>query len=197
MTAGIAIDIDGERVVTVATEGLEMLDVRLHGDIISEEFATLDVTGSSFGEDGAHKFLIWIGDRLVAPKTEVEVTLLDGAETSLPGKSIDEMYPAGEQEDKSWEPTEAIYAELAARPHTRAGFGFALVAPGAPVITSRTAPGDHSFAFVVSWTKFHPEIARVSLSSNSLESIRTRTGGTKHAELRMGLNDKVTIRVDG
>jgi hypothetical protein len=195
MAPGLSVRVNGEHLVTVAADGLDMVDVHVHGDVISEEFASLYISGGYHGDDAEHTYLIW-EDRLLEPGAEVEIELLERATTSRPGKTIDELHPEDELPQGPWPTSEMIFEQLAIRPKTRERFEFELEAPDNPKISAVTSAGDHSFGFSVSWTAFHPERARVSLSSTTLENIKSRTNGTYHAEFRIGFNQDVRIRVD-
>ena len=196
MTPGLAVSLDGEHLVTVAVDDLDILDVRVHGDVVSEEFATLDVTGGRHPEGCQSTFLIWIGDRVLHPGSQVEVSFLESATTSYAGKTIDEFYPDEEPPTGPWQPTDEMFDELAKRPKIRNRFRFEVLPPSSRSINAATVAEDHSFGFSVSWNSFHPERARVSLSSTTLRSIRDRVNGTYHAELRMSPNERVKVRVD-
>jgi hypothetical protein len=196
MSPGLAVSLNGEHLVTVAVDDLNILDVRVHGDVVSEEFATLDVTGSKHPNGAQSTFLIWIGDRVLQPGSEVEVSFLESTATSYAGKPIDEFYPEEEPPTGSWQPTDAMFDELGKRPRVRERFRFEVLPTSSHAITAVTAAEDHSFGFSVSWNSFHPERARISLSSTTLQSIRDRANGTSHAELRMSPNQRVKVRVD-
>jgi hypothetical protein len=45
MAPGLTITLNGTELVTVSSEGLNILNVRVHGDRIGPEFANLDVSG--------------------------------------------------------------------------------------------------------------------------------------------------------
>ena len=196
MTPGLSVSLNGKHLVTVAVEDLDILDVRVHGDVISDEFATLDVTGGKHPKGAESTFLIWIGDRELQPGSEVEVSFIESAETSHAGKRIDEFYPDAEAPAGPWQPDEAMFDELAKRRRVRDRFRFEILGPSSPPIAAATGAEDHSFGFSVSWNSFHRERARVSLSSTTLKSIRDRANGTYHAEFRMSPNQRVKLLVD-
>ena len=58
MAPGLAVKLNGEHVVTVATDGLDLLDVRVHGDVISEGFASIYMSGGSHPEGAESSYLI-------------------------------------------------------------------------------------------------------------------------------------------
>ena len=181
MAPGLAVDLDGENLVTVATDGLDLVDIQVHGDVISEEVASLYISGGSHPDGAESSYLIWVDNRPLRPGSVVAVTFLESAMSSRAGKTIDELFPEKEPPTGSWQPSEVMFDELAKRPKVHERFKFEVVPPAAQPIHAVTELGDHSFAFSVLWNSFHPERARVSLSSTTLENIRTRSNGTYHA----------------
>ena len=104
MAAGRAISLNGTELVTLSSEGLNILNVGVHGDRISPEFAKLDISGGLYGEGEEHKHFIWESDRAIAPGDNLEVSLLESATTTVPGKTIDELYPEDQQPHGPWQP---------------------------------------------------------------------------------------------
>lgn len=197
MAPGFSISLNGEELVTLSSEGLNILSVRVHGDRISKEFANLDVSGGLYGEGEEHKHFLWESERPISPGDEIEVTLLENACTSRPGKTIDEIYPRDKEPHGPWKPIEHVFRALAQQPVVRERFSFVVTPPDGPSIWATTLPNDHSFGFSVNWVWLHPERARVSLSSNTLEGIAKREGGTDHAAFRLQYGQRVLFRVDG
>ena len=193
---GLAISLNGNHVATVSTEGLNVVGVRIHGDVIGPEFATIDVSGGLYEEGREGKHFIWIEQRKIAAGDEVEVTLLESAVTSPPGRTIEELYPENERPTGPAQSVEQVYLDLLKRPRIRESFIFQVVPPTGEPISARTSQGDHSFGFSVMWDWLHPERVRVSLSSNSLENIVKRTGGTDHANFFLQYGEGVKLRVD-
>lgn len=195
MAPALSVKVNGEHLVTVAADGLDMIDVQVHGDVIDDYFASLHVSGGYHGDNSEHTYLIW-AERQLEPGAEIEVAFLESAVSSQPGKTIDELYPEDEVPRGPLPTSEMIFEQLTARPKIRERFHFDLELPGSPKISAMTSAEDHSFAFSVSWTAFHPERARVSLHSTTLANIRSNTNGTYHAESRIGVNQGVKVRVD-
>jgi hypothetical protein len=193
---GLAVTLNGKELATVSTEGCNLLSVRVAGDLISEEFASLDVSGGLYGEGIKEPTLTWVNLIPLNPGDEVEVTFLQEAMTSHPGKTLDELYPEEERPMGPWEPLEKMFDDLAKEPRVRERFGFVITPPDGEPIRTATMPNDHSFGFSVSWAWNHPERARVSLSSASLEDISKRVGGTDHAEFKLQIGQGVKLRVD-
>ena len=196
MASGLAISLNGTELVTISSEGLNILNVRVHGDRISPEFANLDITGGLYVEGEEHKHFIWESERVIAPGDNLEVALVENATTTIPGKTIDELYPEDQQPHGPWQPIDQIFKDLAFRPTVRERFHFTVTPPSAARICAETLPNDHSFGFSVSWVWMHPERARVSLSSNNLEQLAGREGGSNHADFRLLFGEQVQFKVD-
>jgi hypothetical protein len=192
---GLAVSVNGKEIVTVSTEGYNLLAVRVSGDLISEEFATLDMSGGLYGEGENNKHLTWINLIPLKPGDEVAVRFLVEATTSHPGRTIDELYPEGERMGP-WQPLEKMFEDLATEPKVRERFTFVLTAPGAESLRAATTLEDHSFGFSVTWAWNYPQRARVSLSSASLTNIAKRESGTDHAGFKLEPGQGVTLRVD-
>jgi hypothetical protein len=197
MAPGLAVALNGTELVTVSAEGLNILNVRVHGDRISPDFANLEVSGGRYGESEEQKHLIWESERVISPGDEIAVTLLENASTSAPGKTIDDLYPEDKEPHGPRQPVEAVFHDLAQQPTVREGFAFSITPPSGSRIRAETQPDDHSFGFSVTWVWLHPDRARVSLSSNTLVGIFKREGGSDHAEFRLHYGQRVNFRVDG
>ena len=196
MTPGLAISLNGSELVTISSAGFNILSVRVSGDRISQEFANLDVSGGMYGEEEDQNHLIWEPDRVISAGDEITVTLLENATTSRPGKTIEELYPEDKEPHGPWQPIEQVFQDLAQRPIVRERFTFTIELPSSQSIRAETLPNDHSFGFSVTWVWLHPERARVSLSSNTLEGIAKREEGSTHAEFRLQYGQRVQFRVD-
>ena len=197
MTPGLAISLNGSELVTISSDGFNILSERVFGDRISPEFAYLDVSGGMYGEEEDQKHLIWEPDRVISAGDEIAVTLLENATTSRPGKTIEELYPEDKEPHGPWQPIEQVFQDLAQRPIVRERFTFTVTPTPSQSICAETLPNDHSFGFSVTWVWLHPERARVSLSSNTLEGIAKRERGSTHAEFRLQYGQRVQFRVDG
>ena len=193
---GLAVTVNGREVATVSTEGYNLLGVRVAGDLISEEFANLDVSGGLYGEGDKSQHLTWVNLVPLEPGDEVAVAFLGEATTSHPGKTLDELFPEDERPMGPWEPLEKMFEDLAERPRLRDRFEFVITPPDSEPIRATTMPGDHSFGFSVSWAWTSPDRARVSLSSTSLEQIQRRVNGTYHAQFKLQIGQEVKLRVD-
>jgi hypothetical protein len=192
---GFVVSLNGKRTVAVSTEGLNVLAVRVHGDLTGPEFAFINVSGGYYGDEENKKHLIWVSEREIYSGDEVDVEFQKETSTSAPGKTIEELYPDDETKMGPWQSVEEVFKDLAKKPIVREEFSFRVVPPSGEVINASTEENDHSFGFSILWDWTHPDIAHVSLNSNSLESIENTQGGTKHARFRLQFGECVNLRV--
>ena len=193
--AGLRIAVNGKQLVSVSTEGLNIVTVQIHGDVIGEELAVINVFGGLYEGKETDSHLIWVSDYEITPSDEVEVTFLDDVETSRPGKTIEELHPESEQQTEPWQPMEEMFKDLAKKPKMRQKFSFELVPSSGGAIHSSTEPNDYMFHFGVMWKWLNPEKAAVSLTSNTLDGIEKRTNGVKHAGVSLHFGQGVKLRV--
>jgi len=195
MAPGLAVSLNGIQLLTLSSDGLNILNVGVSGDRISPEFANLNISGGLYGEED-EKHLIWAADRVVCPGDEIGVTLLECATTSEPGATIEELYSDDKDRQGPWPSVERVLEGLAQRPHLRERFAFVITAPSEQSIRATTLPNDHSFNFSVMWNWLNPDQARVSLRSNTLDGIAKRQGGSTHAKFVLRVGQRVQFRVE-
>lgn len=192
----LSVSVDGQHVATVSTEGLDSLSVGSRGTLVDEETATLEVAGGSYSESGDSTYLTWVSELHLRAGQVVSVSLLESAPSTLVGRTIEEMFPdelpSGQTDFK---PTAEMYRELRARPKFREKYAFRLESSLGTKFAGETSPGEHGFGFSVHWNSFHPERARVSLHSYSLEDLETRGPMNKHVEERIHCGDSVRFEL--
>ena len=191
---GLTVALNGEAVVAVSTEGRSLVDVRVHGDVISPEFAFIDVSGGTY-RDGESLYLTWLNQQNLSPGDELDIQFVELVHDSGPGKTIEELFPGEPELMGPCQPLIEAFERLAREPKIREGFRFHLEGPVGE-FAAATQPGEHSFGFSVNWNSFRPERARVSLSSNTLDNIAKRSGGTDHAMFFLNYGQRVRFRVD-
>jgi hypothetical protein len=191
----LAVSLNGEQLSVVSTDGLNLLSVRVHGDCIGPEFAVIEFSGGYYGEDKEKSHLIWEDSRGIRPDDEIQVTLLESASTSRPGKTIEDLYSDEEEVVGPFQTIEDHIRSLALKPKARERFTFKVIPPNATAIVATTRLEDHSFGFSVSWAWVHPERAKVSLSSSSLEEIASRRNGAHHTDFVLQYGESVRLRV--
>jgi len=193
--AGFRVTVNGKQLASVSNEGLNIVTVQIHGDVIGEELAVIDVFGGLYEGNETDSHLIWVNDYEITSGDEVEVTFWDDIGTSHRGKTIEELHPETGQQIGPWQPMEEIFKDLVKKPRLRKKFSFELVPSHGEIIHSSTGPNEYMFHFSAMWKWLKPEEARVSLTSNSLEGIEKRTDGEKHAGFSFQFGQGVKLRV--
>ena len=193
--AGFRVTINGKQLASVSNDGLNIIVVQVHGDVIGEELASLDVYGGNYGSDEADKHLIWISDHEISSTDELEIAFGEDVSTSHPGKTIEELHPNFERRDQSSQSIEDMFEELSARPKLREKHTFELVSPNGDLIRKCTNHDDYSFHFSAMWRWIKADEARISLTSNSMERIAKREDGSNHATLKLQFGQKMKLRI--
>ncbi len=191
--------IDDLPILTVSSEGLDLVDVRVSATKVEPEVAAVEVHGGNFGSSDASRFLFWLEHQSLEPGQRVSVEFLADGESSWPGKTVEELYPESENEPEEPEtpclPRDEMLDQLALRPkaHERLSCTASL-----PTGTSRVVLADeeHGYAFGVSWHSHRPERARVSLHSYTIESLRRKENGTYHVQSALNFGQSACIEVD-
>ena len=184
--------IDGVPIATVSSDGYNLLSVYISGTRINEELATIEVSGGMYPKGGESTYLIWATDIHLLPYQEVTVQYLKQAETSHPGKTIDEQYPDEPPcEVEDFTPTPVMFAKLRTMPTFRDGFMLSLESSQGARLLVETNPEDHGFAFSVVWDSFCPQRARMSLHSYTIQSMEDRIGGHYYVQEKMNCGDEV------
>ncbi len=196
MAPGLRVALNGTELVTFSADGLNMLEVRVHGNRTNSKFASLHVSGGLYGEEHEKKHFIWEAERELSPGDEVAVTFLEQASTSRAGKTIGEIFPEEERPQGPPESLDQLFERLAREPTIREGFAFTLTPSPGETIRARTRPEDDSFGFSVRWVWLHPERARMSLGSNTLKEIAKRESGPTYARFDLSYGEQVKLRVD-
>ncbi|RZI58619.1 MAG: hypothetical protein EOP37_15180 [Rubrivivax sp.] len=170
----ISILVDGEPVATAHTEGLSVLSAHVQGSRSDEEFASVDLHGTT---TEASTFLIWIGSLTLQQGQQVEVRFLEAGETAPPGKTIEELFPdEADDEEQDDEPSMAsVFEEICARPLHRAGYGLTFSSSAGLAFEGRTGEDDHAFSLHVAWNMHRPDRAHFSLRAYTLDELESRT----------------------
>ena len=184
------VSIDGNPIATVSTEGNEVLALSIHGSLVEEEFAHLDIDGGPQG-----KYLAWIPQLPIKAGQSVLVQFLEHGESSCAGKTIEEMFPEEEVDrDMDFTSTAQQFAELRSKPKARERFSFNL-SSGEICLSSETRSDDYGFGFTVLWNSFHPERARFSLHSYTLDELESKAPMNYLAQERLNLGGEVKLVV--
>ena len=192
----LSVKLNGEFLVRVATDGLDVFDVGVSGDLLGPEHATLRVSGGSFPEGQPSLYLLWENERTLVPGDTIEVAFLAEGNTSHPGKTIDQLYPDEEESpSEPLAPAEEVVRELKQRPKAFASLAFEFIGPDGSSVLSKTSPEEHGFAFSVLWNSQRPERARASAHTYSLDSLMTKEKGKYHGEAKLSFGERAAFKV--
>jgi hypothetical protein len=170
------ISVDGVKIATVNMDGLDVVSLNVSGTQVDEDVASLDVSGGSYPENGQPTSLTWVGCFPLHAGQRINVVFLESAASSHPGKTVEELFPdepVSTQTDFTL--TAEMFRELRAKPKHRENFSFRLSLSSGTSFVGTTATNEHGFGFTVLWNSFHPERARVSLHSYTLENLETHS----------------------
>jgi len=186
----------GATIATVCTDGYDVLSVRAGGTQVDDDLATLDVSGGSYPDDGQSTYLTWVSDLPLLPGQVVEVSFLETGSTSHRGKTIEELFPAETPtEPTDFKPTSEMFAELRNRPKLHDKFSFRLVSSIGTIFIGETTTDEHGFGLSVVWNSFHPERARVSLHSYTLDGLESHGPMNDHVEECIHYGDSVRFEL--
>jgi hypothetical protein len=193
----IRVSVEGQQAAVVATAGLHVLSVHVSGTKVNEEFATLEFHGGTYPEGGPPTSLWWLSELQVRPGQTISVEFLPEAATSLPGKTIEELFP---EESSPVEPSpksrEQLVEELRSTPQLRSHYGFKLRSSLGAALTCELPEGAHGFGFSVVWNWVRPERVSTSLHSYALEHLLGDGPLDYEHEERLPLGASVELRVD-
>jgi hypothetical protein len=190
------ITVDGAKVATVSTDGLDVLGVNIGGTQVDEELASLDVSGGRYPEGGAPISLTWVACAPLRPGQCIGVTFHESGQSSQPGKTIEELFPDEPRTEQiDFTPTAEMFNELRAKPKLREKFQLRLRSSSGASFVGETAPAEHGFGFSVLWNSFHPERARVSLHAYTLDSLESRSPFNNLFEEKITYEGSVELHV--
>ncbi|MCW3538765.1 MULTISPECIES: hypothetical protein [Burkholderia cepacia complex] len=171
----LEIMVDGNTVVMVSTNNLSMLAATVSGMLIHEAIASLNVSGGNYSQSGSPTYLTWIADTPLQAGQRIRVLFHQDGQSSHAGKTIDELYPDEPPVAQTdFTPTAEMFQKLRAMPKVREKFLIDLNASSGASFHGETTAGEDSFALSILWDSMHPERARASLYSNSLDNLEVK-----------------------
>lgn len=190
---GIAIHIDGTHLATVNFAGMEMADVSVHSGLDKESPATLQAATGNFQEGGCG-YLIWVNDMKLQSGQVLGLKFMEACETEDSGKTIQELYPDEPQsEPTDFSMTDAMTAELRARPRLRESFTVAAGTSSGQLVTTSSDETNTDFTFRVFWDATRPDQARVSLRTHCLDDVVARRLGPEHLHGSLAIGESASF----
>jgi len=193
----LKIKLNGQDLVTVSTQGLNVLAVRASGTRLGPDRCAVHVHGGVYPAAGESTDLTWVNDAPLAPGDRLEVHLLADGATSQRGKTLDELFPgealSGPEELK---PKEVLFSELEQMPSVFARIGLHFASSSLGELVGAMASDEHGYAFSVVWDSYHPtERARVSLHTFTLRALAEGEPLTHHVQGLIHCGDWVVFEV--
>lgn len=182
---GFRVSVNGKEIAAVSTDDLNIISIRVHGDVLGEELAGLQVLGGSYKGDDSDTHLIWVDEYAIKENDEVEIIFHESIKSSCIGKTIDELHPESESSSEEDQAIDELFNDLSIQQKKRNYLSIRLQPSSGEPVIARTNTDDFSFHWSVMWKWLHPEKASVWLTSNTLEDIKERKNGTNHARLSL------------
>jgi hypothetical protein len=193
---GLIVRINKKVIASVCSENLNIISVRVGGDVISSEVATLDVTGGYYGAPEETRHLLWVTDHEILEQDEVEIEFLQFSENSHMGKTIEETFPEAIDEAKEQPQDINDLAEfLHKQPSVRKGFDICVRVGDAKEQVFEVREPNYLFSISAMWDWKSLDSAKLWVSSSTIQSIVTRQSGTSYLRQRMGTGQSVRIRI--
>jgi hypothetical protein len=193
--------LDGVHLATVSTVDYELVTVEVSGTRTDSDLAYLEIAASHHPRNEEATCLLWANHIAMHPGQKITVQFLENAETSTPGKTLDELYPRepAEPATQDFKPIPELLDPLAHLPAHRDSFALQLDSSQGTHLSMQTDSKAHGFRFSVFWNiwRSNPAQACMALCSHSLQNLRTRTRGTYHAQEMLGHQDEVSLTVLG
>jgi hypothetical protein len=192
---GLVVRINEKVVASVSSENLNIIAVRIHGDVLSQEIAALDVTGGYYGEPET-RHMLWVADHEISEQDEIEIQFLEVVENSHIGKTIEELHPESPvSEGNELIDMAELAKELEEEPRVRSGFDLHVCASGAEPQVFKVREPDYSFFVSVMWTWESMDSAKLGISSTTIQGIVDRKRGTEYLRGRLGRGHSIRVRV--
>jgi len=193
----IAVEIDGQRVAAARCDDFHVVHAHASGSLVEPHFATVVLTTSTYPESGEDTYLIWLNGMELKAGQVIELKLLSDGEVIGAGKTIEELYPNGDdREPPRGKSIDECYRELRLRPNLRTGYNFRSSMPTRANHFSGTEPGEFSFGFGLLWNRFQPNRAGLSLRTWSIDSVQFDTPSREHFCEHIVPGQGGTLRVD-
>lgn len=184
-----------KHLASLPTDANNVVSVSIGGNVTEPGLASIHATAGMYEQSSESKHLIYLEDFAVSSADEVEISFVAESELRSEGKTISAIHGSTKPQQDKWKSEADIFDDVRNRPKTREGYSFQLHRSGREVVVANTEPGIFSFNLYTLWDWKHPETARISLSSVTLDEIQTRKGGTTHAAFRINIGETIIFRV--
>lgn len=190
---GILVEVDGARVATIDLSAMQVVDVSVHGGLDGENKATLSAFGGNYA-DGTCGHLIFVEERVLLPGQLVRVSFQAHCENADRGQTLDELYPGEEAIPRTeFSINEERAAELRARPRLHEEFVVQVDTASGERVTAVSNELNTDFRFGLLWDWLHPDRARMSLTTYSVEDVLAKRRGTGHVESLLDLGQSIVF----
>ena len=193
---GLVVRVNKVVVAAVSSEDLNILSVRIHGDVLAPEIAAIDVTGGYYGDPEETRHLLWVTEHEISELDEVEIQFQDVPASSHAGKTIEEAFPE-ESAPADGQPLdiEELAEYLRGQPRLRDGFDLHVRVSDVEPQVFRIRDPDYSFFVSTMWNWQSMDSAKLSVSSNSIQNIAEQKSGTSHLRRRLGCGQSIHVRI--
>ena len=200
---GFRLRIDGEEIVAVSTDTLNVLSVGVRGDVVGPELASIDVSGGNYGGTSASTHLIWVDNREVTNQNHIEIEFLETISNSTPGRTVEELYCGSVGRERTLldapdlaDQLRTIGGDLKQRPRSREAFWLHLARGNGEPLTFRSNPGDFSFSLTAMWRWTRPTTASLWLSTTTIDNIVRQQNGASLVSQDLSFNEKIGFSVN-
>ena len=193
---GLIVRVNKKVIASVCAANLNIISVRIGGDVISNEVATLDVTGGYYGDPEETRHLLWVTDHEVLEHDEVEIEFVQFSENSHVGKTIEEVFPdAIDQTKEQLQDINDLAEFLHQQPSVRKGFDVCVRVGDAEEQVFEVREPNYLFSISAMWDWKSLDSAKFWVSSSTIQSIVTKQSGTSYLRQRMSSGQLVRIRI--
>jgi hypothetical protein len=193
---GLVVLVNKAVVAAVSSENLNILSVRIHGDVLSPEVGVLDVTGGYYGDPEETKHLLWVTEHEISELDEIDIQFQDIPVSSHVGRTIEEVYPeANAPVDGQPLDVKELAEHLQEKSRLRSGFDLHVRVSDAEPQVFRMKDPDYSFFISIIWDWKSVDSAKLSVSSTTIQNIAWQKPGTSYLRQRLGLGQSVNIRI--
>lgn len=191
----LALTVDDVPVVTVSTRDYDIVTIRVSGCVVDENFLELEVDASRHPESAEPTYHIFVSTLALLPGQKVQIRMLDQAESSQLGKTIDELFPNEEfpSDDTDFTLNAEVFAELRKKPRLREKYTLQIASTSGAAFSGDTIMGTHGVTLSVLWNAWTPDSARASLRSYTIDELEHSAPTTSYFMEKIQVGDVVSM----